>query len=97
MPGTIIPLQQVLPTSTPIAMTPTEDSWIIVDLPEDATQPGSELNFPSLTFTIPVFSSVMTPLLVLDVFPARSAQHGRDYSLAFSFEVRGWGQYGVES
>jgi hypothetical protein len=25
LPGTIIPLQQVLPTSTPIAMTPTED------------------------------------------------------------------------
>jgi len=37
-PGTIVPLQQEPPTPTLIAMTPTEDSWIIVDLPEDATQ-----------------------------------------------------------
>ncbi|MCJ7432064.1 MAG: hypothetical protein MUO77_01110 [Anaerolineales bacterium] len=49
LPGTIVPLQQVLPTSTPIAMTPTEDSWIIVDLPEDAIQPGSELNSPGFS------------------------------------------------
>lgn len=37
-PGTIVPLQQQTPTSAPIGMPPTEDSWIIVDLPEDATQ-----------------------------------------------------------
>jgi len=35
-PDTIVPLQQSsTPTVTPV---PTEDSWIIVDLPEDATQ-----------------------------------------------------------
>lgn len=37
-PGTIVPLQQITPTSTLIEITPTIDSWIIVDLPEDATQ-----------------------------------------------------------
>ena len=37
-PHTIVPLQQINPTSTLIEITPTIDSWIIVDLPEDATQ-----------------------------------------------------------
>jgi mono/diheme cytochrome c family protein len=37
-PGTVVPLQQATPASTPVGMPPTEDSWIIVDLPEDATQ-----------------------------------------------------------
>lgn len=37
-PGTIVNLQVATPTSMPVAMSPTEDSWIIVDLPEDATQ-----------------------------------------------------------
>lgn len=37
-PGTIVSLQAVTPTSVPVAMSPTEDSWIIVDLPADATQ-----------------------------------------------------------
>ncbi|MBN1450376.1 MAG: hypothetical protein JW963_05115 [Anaerolineales bacterium] len=37
-PGTIVLLQEEPPTPTLVAMTPTEDSWIIVDLPEDATQ-----------------------------------------------------------
>ena len=37
--GTIAPLQQATPTSMPAAtIPPTEDSWVIVDLPEDATQ-----------------------------------------------------------
>jgi cytochrome c5 len=36
-PDTIIFLQQATPTG-PVSMSPTEDSWIIVDLPEDATQ-----------------------------------------------------------
>ena len=36
--GTIVPLQEATPTSEPVGMVPTEDSWIIVDLPEDATQ-----------------------------------------------------------
>ena len=37
-PGTIIPLQESTPTSISIDMPPTGDSWVIVDLPEDATQ-----------------------------------------------------------
>jgi len=37
-PGTIVRLQQETPSPTLLAMTPTEDSWIIVDLPEDSTQ-----------------------------------------------------------
>lgn len=39
-PGTIVLQQEATPTVTPISMspTPTEDSWIIVDLPADATQ-----------------------------------------------------------
>jgi mono/diheme cytochrome c family protein len=37
-PGTIVYLQQATPTLAPVVMSPTEDSWIIVDLPEDATQ-----------------------------------------------------------
>ena len=37
-PGTIVPLQQATPTLTAISLIPTEDSWIIVDLPPDATQ-----------------------------------------------------------
>jgi cytochrome c5 len=37
-PGTIVPLQQSTPTSPFMEMPPTEDSWIIVDLPADATQ-----------------------------------------------------------
>lgn len=37
-PDTIIPLQQATPVNTPMSMPPTEDSWIIIDLPEDATQ-----------------------------------------------------------
>jgi len=36
--GTVVLLQQEPPTPTLVAMMPTEDSWIIVDLPEDATQ-----------------------------------------------------------
>jgi cytochrome c5 len=38
LPGTVVPLNQTAPTPTLPAMTPTEDSWIIVDLPADATQ-----------------------------------------------------------
>jgi cytochrome c5 len=39
LPGTIVPLQQEDSTSTPTPVPmPTEDSWIIVDLPADATQ-----------------------------------------------------------
>lgn len=39
LPDTIIVLQQVTLTPTPVPdTTATEDSWIIVDLPEDATQ-----------------------------------------------------------
>jgi cytochrome c5 len=37
-PDTIVPLQQSTPTTIPMSMVPTEDSWIIVDLPKDATQ-----------------------------------------------------------
>jgi len=37
-PDTIVPQQEGTPTSLPVRMSPTEDSWIIVDLPEDATQ-----------------------------------------------------------
>ncbi len=38
-PGTIVPLQQGTPTNVAIEMPPpTGDSWILVDLPEDATQ-----------------------------------------------------------
>ena len=39
LPGTIVPMQQEISTFTPTpGPTPTEDSWIIVDLPADATQ-----------------------------------------------------------
>jgi hypothetical protein len=37
-PGTVVELQNATQTITPMAMSPTEDSWVIVDLPEDATQ-----------------------------------------------------------
>ena len=37
-PDTVVALQQLTPTTTPMSLTPTEDSWVIVDLPEDATQ-----------------------------------------------------------
>jgi len=37
-PGTIVPLQQPTSTLPAPALTPTEDSWIIVDLPANATQ-----------------------------------------------------------
>jgi Cytochrome C oxidase, cbb3-type, subunit III len=37
-PGTVVPLQQGTPTSPSGGMLPTEDSWIIVDLPANATQ-----------------------------------------------------------
>lgn len=38
-PGTIIPLQDATPSADPATtITPEEDSWIIVDLPPDATQ-----------------------------------------------------------
>ena len=37
-PGAIVPLQQATPTSPVVNMSPTEDSWIIVDLPANATQ-----------------------------------------------------------
>jgi len=38
-PGTVVPLQQGTPTNVAIEMPPpTGDSWILVDLPEDATQ-----------------------------------------------------------
>ena len=37
-PGTVVPLQQATPTTTTMNMPPLEDSWIIVDLPDDATQ-----------------------------------------------------------
>jgi len=37
-PDTIVQLQEETPPPTLVAMTPTEDSWIIVDLPEDSTQ-----------------------------------------------------------
>ncbi len=37
-PDTIVLLQQEPPTPTLVVMPPTEDSWVIVDLPEDATQ-----------------------------------------------------------
>ena len=38
-PGTIVPLLQVTLTDQPVMVgTPTEDSWVIVDLPPDATQ-----------------------------------------------------------
>lgn len=38
-PGTIIPLQDATPSAIPVeTLTPEEDSWIIVDLPPDATQ-----------------------------------------------------------
>ena len=37
-PDSVVALQQPTPTTTPVAMMPTEDSWIIVDLPPDATQ-----------------------------------------------------------
>lgn len=37
-PGTIVPLQEATPTSVTPDMPPTEESWVIIDLPEDATQ-----------------------------------------------------------
>ena len=37
-PDTIALQQEATPTITPVGMTPTENSWIIVDLPNDATQ-----------------------------------------------------------
>jgi cytochrome c5 len=37
-PGTIVPLQQETPASVTPSPQPTEDSWIIVDLPADASQ-----------------------------------------------------------
>jgi LPXTG-motif cell wall-anchored protein len=37
-PGTLVALQQGTPTSPAVNMTPTEHSWIIVDLPANATQ-----------------------------------------------------------
>lgn len=37
-PGTIVLLQQATATNTPVSISPTEDSWVIVDLPADATQ-----------------------------------------------------------
>jgi len=37
-PAAIVPLQEATPTSFPFSMPPTEGSWVIVDLPEDATQ-----------------------------------------------------------
>lgn len=37
-PGTVVPLQEATPTAVPGAAAPTEDSWIIIDLPPDATQ-----------------------------------------------------------
>jgi cytochrome c5 len=37
-PGTVVALQQTTPLPGLVTLTPTEDSWIIVDLPADATQ-----------------------------------------------------------
>lgn len=38
-PNTVVPIQQGTVTPPPIEMPPpTEDSWVIIDLPEDATQ-----------------------------------------------------------
>lgn len=37
-PGTVVAQQEPTPTISPTGILPTEDSWIIVDLPEDATQ-----------------------------------------------------------
>lgn len=37
-PGTVVAQQEATPTINPVSISPTEDSWIIVDLPSDATQ-----------------------------------------------------------
>lgn len=37
-PDTIVSLQEATPTNPSMGMMPTDDSWVIVDLPEDATQ-----------------------------------------------------------
>ena len=37
-PGTVVRLQQATPTNAGFVMPPVENSWIIVDLPEDASQ-----------------------------------------------------------